>query len=129
MNLTQELMKYLATGLTILSILAFAVSIVTQVIKNIGKLKEVATNIVVMALSLVITLVSMIAYLQYIKTPILWYYVFAAILASFIVSIVSTSGWKMVFDIWNKVRTNISEEEWNKRAEEIQKELENKEVE
>jgi len=102
MNLTQQIIQIVTMMLIAMGFLAFLVSVIAQVIKSWGILKEVATNIVVFMLSATLTIACAIAYLQYIKQPILWYYVFACIIASFIISLVSMSGWKAVIDIWDR---------------------------
>lgn len=113
-GLTQQMIQIVTMVLMAMGVLAFLVSIITQVIKDLGILKEMATNIVVFALSVILTLASAIAYLQYIKQPILWYYVFACIIAAFIIALISMSGWKAVIDIWNRNKypkdTNVTTE-------------------
>ena len=102
MNLTQQILQSVTMVLVAMGVLAFLVSVITQVVKNLGVLKEVATNIVVVALSIVLTLGCAIAYLQYIKQPILWYYIFACIIAAFIIALISMSGWQAVIKIWDR---------------------------
>lgn len=103
-GLTQQMIQIVTMMLMAMGVLAFLVSVITQVIKNLGVLKEMATNIVVVALSVILTLGCAIAYLQYIKEPILWYYIFACIIASFIISLISMQGWKAIFEIWNRTK-------------------------
>ena len=128
-ELVKVITMYAAIGIIVLGVLGFVVSMVTQAIKNVGKLQGIATNVVVLVLSIVITLVTFFGTMQYFSIPILWYYVFAAVLLGCFVAVITTNGWKFVFEVWNKVRGDISELEWNKRAEEIKKELKNNEVE
>lgn len=103
-ELAQQAMQYVSVGLIAIGVLACVVSIITQVIKNTGILKGVATNIVVVALSIILTIGCTIAYLQYIKQPIFWYYVFASFIASFIIALISMQGWRAVFEIWNRTK-------------------------
>ncbi len=56
----------------IIGVLAFAVSIITQVFKGVSGLKKIPTDILVFVLSIGITVVAFIAYMQYIQQAILW---------------------------------------------------------
>ena len=47
-------------------------------------------------------LVSVIVLCNYYRIVIEWYYIFAAIVAAFIVYLVSTGGWERVASIWNR---------------------------
>lgn len=61
----------------IIGVLAFAVSIITQVFKGVSGLKKIPTDILVFVLSIGITVVAFIAYMQYIQQAILWYMIIA----------------------------------------------------
>ena len=123
-ELVKVITMYAAIGIIVLGVLGFVVSMVTQAIKNVGKLQGIATNIVVLVLSIVVTLTTFFGTMQYFNIPILWYYVFSAVLLGCFVAVIATNGWKFVFEAWNKVRGDISELEWNKQAEEYQKMIE-----
>ena len=41
---------------------------------------------------------------EYFKIVIEWYYVFAAIIASFVIYMVATGGWERVKTIWDKTK-------------------------
>ena len=73
----------------IIGVLAFAVSIITQVFKGVSGLKKIPTDILVFVLSIGITVVAFIAYMQYIQQAILWYMIIAAIMAGFLVAFVA----------------------------------------
>lgn len=124
--MTQQMTQAVAMIIMIISVASLIVSVTTEVIKNIGKLKDVATNIVVFVLSIIVTITAMIAYFQINSIHIYWYYILAGIFASFFVSLAATNGWKFIFDIWNKVRGEITLEEWNKQAEEVQAQIDEK---
>ncbi len=63
----------------IIGVLAFAVSIITQVFKGVSGLKKIPTDILVFVLSIGITVVAFIAYMQYIQQAILWYMIHLSI--------------------------------------------------
>ena len=67
--------------LAVISALAFMVSVITQVFKGVGVLSKIPTDILVFVLSIGITVVAFVAYMQYIQMTILWYMILAAIMA------------------------------------------------
>ena len=69
--------------LAVIGILAFCVSVITQVIKNVGFLSKIPTDALVLVLSIGITVAAFVAYMQYIHMTILWYMILAAIMAGF----------------------------------------------
>ena len=92
------MMQYVTYGFAALGVLAFMVSIVVQVIKELPKLNKIPTSIVALATSLIMC--------TYYKIVIIWYYVFASFLAAFIVYLVATGGWEKVKDIWDRTKYN-----------------------
>ena len=98
------LMQYITYALMAIGVLAFLVSIITQVIKEMPKLREIQTNAVALAVSLILCPISVIVACQYFKIVIEWYYVFASVIAAFIVYLVSTGGWERVTDMWNRTK-------------------------
>lgn len=98
------LMQYITYALMAIGVLAFLVSIITQVIKEMPKLREIQTNAVALAVSLILCPISVIVACQYFKIVIEWYYVFASVIAAFIVYLVSTGGWERVSDMWNRTK-------------------------
>lgn len=86
----------------IIGALAFAVSIITQVFKGVSGLKKIPTDVLVFVLSIGITVVAFIAYMQYIQQAILWYMIIAAIMAGFLVAFVAMYGWEKVAELWKR---------------------------
>lgn len=100
------LMQYVTYALMAIGVLAFLVSIITQVIKEMPVLKQVQTNAVALAISLILCPVALIVACQYFKIIIVWYYVFASFIAAFIVYLVSTGGWERVHEMWERTKYN-----------------------
>lgn len=98
------MMQYVTYGLAALGALAFMVSIVVQVIKELPKLNKIPTSIVALVTSLILCPVAVVVMCIYYKIVITWYYVFASFLAAFIVYLVSTGGWEKVKDIWDRTK-------------------------
>ena len=100
------MMQYVTYGLAVLGVLAFMVSIVVQVIKELPKLNKIPTSIVALATSLILCPVAVVVMCTYYKIVITWYYIFASFLAAFIVYLVATGGWEKVKDIWDRTKYN-----------------------
>lgn len=98
--------QYVTYALMAVGILAFVVSAITQVIKEMPVLKKIQTNVVAMVVALILCPVSVIVACQYFKIVIVWYYVFASFIAAFIVYLVSTDGWERVSEMWDRTKYN-----------------------
>ena len=94
-----EDISYLLTGI---GVLAFLVSVIVQAVKEMPVFKKIQTSVVALAVSLILTPISVIVLCNYYRIVIEWYYIFAAIVAAFIVYLVSTGGWERVASIWNR---------------------------
>lgn len=98
------LMQYITYALIAVGVLAFLVSAITQVIKEMPALKNIQTNAVALVTALILCPVSVIIACQYFNIVITWYYVFASFIAAFIVYLVSTGGWEKVSAMWNRTK-------------------------
>ena len=88
--------------LAVIGALAFMVSIITQVFKGVGVLSNIPTDILVFVLSIGLTVMAFVAYMQYIQQVILWYMVLASIMAGFIVAFVAMFGWEKFSELWKR---------------------------
>lgn len=82
--------------------LAFVVSVITEVIKGIGVFKKIPTDIVVIILSMVLTVVAFFAYAQYAALAVAWYLVVAAIIGGFFVAFIAMYGWSKLKELWTR---------------------------
>ena len=82
--------------------LAFVVSVITEVIKGIGVLKKIPTDIVVIILSMVLTVVAFFAYAQYAALVVTWYLIVAAIIGGFFVAFITMYGWSKLKELWTR---------------------------
>lgn len=82
--------------------LAFVVSVITEVIKGIGVFKKIPTDIVVIILSMVLTVVAFFAYAQYASLVVAWYLVVAAIIGGFFVAFIAMHGWSKLKELWTR---------------------------
>ena len=101
-TIMEQLVMHTTLIIGIIGALAFAVSIITQVFKGVSGLKKIPTDILVFVLSIGITVVAFIAYMQYIQQAILWYMIIAAIMAGFLVAFVAMYGWEKVAELWKR---------------------------
>lgn len=100
------MMQYVTYGLAALGVLAFMVSIVVQVIKELPKLNKIPTSIVALVTSLILCPVAVVVMCTYYKIAITWYYIFSSFFAAFIVYLVATGGWEKVKSIWDRTKYN-----------------------
>lgn len=99
-----EMLQYLSYLLIAIGVMAFIVSVITQVIKSWPGLSKLPTSAVVIVLSLALCPVSFVAMMAWLKQPIGWYMMFACMLAAFIVALVSMDGWERIKEIWERTR-------------------------
>ena len=86
--------------------MAFLVSMITQVVKDLPRLTQIPTSVVALCVSLILCTVAVVIACQYFKIVIEWYYIFASFVAAFIVYLVATGGWERVTEIWQRTKYN-----------------------
>jgi hypothetical protein len=99
MTLTIDFVVALSAVVIVIGALAFLVSVTTELTKGLGFLAKIPTNLQVIVTSLALCLISYFAYTSIASVPLLWYCVVGAIIGSFIISLISIRGWKVVIDI------------------------------
>lgn len=105
-SLTAETLSQLVVAV---GALAFIVSVITEVIKGIGVMKKVPTDIVVIILSMVLTVVAFFAYAQYAALTVAWYWVIAALICGFFVAFIAMYGWSKLNELWTRFNPNNKE--------------------
>lgn len=105
-SLTAETLPQLMVAI---GALAFVVSVITEVIKGIGVMKKVPTDIVVIVLSMVITVVAFFAYAQYAALVVTWYWVVAALICGLFVAFIAMYGWSKLNELWARFNPNNKE--------------------
>lgn len=98
------LIQYVTYALMAIGGLAFVVSVIVQVIKELPWLMRIQTSVVALAVSMILCPLAMVIACQYFKIVIVWYYVFASFITAFIVYLVATGGWERVMDIWERTK-------------------------
>jgi len=102
----EAFIQYVTYALMAVGVLAFLVSMITQVLKELPKVKEIQTSVVALAVSMLLCPLTVIIVCQYFRIVIVWYYVFASFIAAFIVYLVATGGWERVTEMWNRTKYN-----------------------
>lgn len=100
----EAFIQYVTYALMAVGVLAFLVSMITQVLKELPKVKEIQTSVVALAVSMLLCPLTVIIVCQYFRIVIVWYYVFASFIAAFIVYLVATGGWERVTEMWNRTK-------------------------
>lgn len=101
--MNMELVTLYATLIVgLVGLLAFLVSVITQIFKDVGAFKYVPTGIFVLLLSVLITVITFVAYMDYVQQVIIWYMFIAAVLAGFVVAFVAMYGWEKLSELWKR---------------------------
>ncbi len=98
------LMQYITYVLIAIGALAFIVSVITQVIKEMPGLKNIQTNAVALVVSLILCPLAVVILCIYLQIAIIWYYIVGVVIAAFIVYLVATGGWEKVSEMWNRTK-------------------------
>lgn len=107
----EVLMQYITYALIAIGALAFLVSVITQVIKEMPGLNNVQTNAVTLLISIILCPLSVVILCIYFDISILWYYIVGAVIAAFIVYLVATGGWEKISEMWNRTKYKKTEGE------------------
>lgn len=89
--------------LGLIGFVAFIVSVIIQLIKELPYIRKIPTQIVVVALSIVLCVLGYLAYCSYYHLPVLWYMILCAIIGAFIIAYVAMYGFdalKKLYDRW-----------------------------
>lgn len=92
-----------------IGMLAFLVSAITQATKNLPGLRRIPTDAQVVVLSLLLTLLAIVAYTREAGLTLTWYWLVAALPAGLVVSFVAMYGWATARDLWQ--RFTVGEED------------------
>lgn len=103
------LMQYATMVLVAIGVLAFLTSIITQVIKEMPGLSNIQTNAVALVISVMMTVLAVVILCIVFKIQLLWYYIVGAVIASFLVYMVATSGWEKVAEMWRRTKWEEAE--------------------
>ncbi len=100
------LMQYVMYMLAGIGVLAFFVSVVVQVVKEMPGLNKIQTNAVALVVALILCPLAVVILCIYFKMALLWYYIVGAVIAAPIVYLVATGGWEKVAEMWQRTKYN-----------------------
>lgn len=98
--------QYITYVLMAIGGLAFLVSVIVQVVKELPGLQRIQTSIVVLAVSVILCPLAVVVACQYFKIVIVWYYIFGSFITAFVVYLVATGGWERITAVWNRTKYN-----------------------
>lgn len=98
----ENIINNLSMILLVVAIICTAVSIITQMTKEIGVLNKIPTMLQVLVLSMLITVITFIAICQYKNYVITWYMVFGAIIGGVFIAYITAKGWDAFIDLFTR---------------------------
>ena len=93
-----------AVILTIIGAMATFVTIVTEFTKTWGFLDRIPTSLQVLVVSMLVSVLSVVIYVQMQKAEMVWYYIVGAIVLGWIVAYVSMYGWEKLTEMWGRFK-------------------------
>ena len=84
-----EMMKYISYALMAIGVMAFFVSVITEVIKSWPGLGKLPTSAVAIVLSMALCPAAFLALMRWRRQTVEWHMMFACIMAAFIVALVA----------------------------------------
>ena len=93
-----------AVILTSIGAMATFVTIVTEFTKTWGFLDRIPTSLQVLAVSMLVSVLSVVIYVQMQKAEMVWYYIVGAIVLGWIVAYVSMYGWEKLTEMWGRFK-------------------------
>lgn len=95
----------LTTLIMVIAVLAFIVSVFTEVTKDINILKKIPTDLQVLTVSVLLTVLSYFAYVSYSNAKVIWYYIVGSIIIGLFVAFVAMYGWDKFSQLWDRFKS------------------------
>lgn len=115
LDIFQMIIENINLIIFVAGVICFLVVAITQVTKNLPGLRSIPTDLQVLVLSIVFTMVAYFAYVDMTGFPVTWYFVIAMIVIGFVIALVATKGWTYVAELFwrfqNKGDDSKDEEE------------------
>ena len=102
MNYINAMFEYGSIVLSAMVLLVFATTIIVEVVK--GLFKRVPTNIVAVAVSLIVTILATVILCAVMDIPIVWYYIVGAVMLGIFVAYASMFGFDKFKATWERLK-------------------------
>lgn len=102
MNIINTIFEYTTIVLSAMVLLVFATTIIVEVIK--GLFKRVPTNIVAVAVSLIVTVLAAVILCTVMEIPIVWYYIVGAVMLGIFVAYAAMFGFDKFKATWERLK-------------------------
>ena len=102
MNIINTIFEYATIVLSAMVLLVFATTIIVEVVK--GLFKRVPTNIVAVAVSLIVTILAAVILCTVMEIPIMWYYIVGAVILGIFVAYASMFGFDKFKATWERLK-------------------------
>ena len=100
LDVFKMIMENISTLIFIAGDICFLVVVITQITKGLPGLRSIPTDLQVLVLSIVLTMVTYFAYVDMTGFPVTWYFVIAMIVIGFVLALVATKGWTYVAELF-----------------------------
>ena len=100
----EYLLSNVALLLTVIGVLAFTVSVITEVTKSVSFLNKIPTDIQVLVTSILLSVISVVVYVQMNKAEMVWYYIVGAIILGFFVAFIAMFGWEKLTTMYARFK-------------------------
>ena len=102
MNIINKIFEYGSIVLSAMVLLVFATTIIVEVVK--GLFKRVPTNIVAVAVSLIVTVLAVVILCAVLEIPFVWYYIVGAVLLGIFVAYAAMFGFDKFKATWEGLK-------------------------
>lgn len=97
-------MNEITVLIAVIGVIAFLVSVITQVTKEIGIFKKIHTPLQVTVLSIMLTVTAYFAYISYSGIVVSWYMIIGSVICGFIVAFVAMFGWEKLCELYHRFK-------------------------
>lgn len=97
-----NIFEYASILLAIMAVLVFATNIIVEVIK--GLFPKTPTNIVVVIVAMIVTIVALLVLCSVFEITVMWYYAVGAVVLGIFVGYAAMFGFDKFKDAWDKVK-------------------------
>lgn len=104
MEIINKIFEYATIVLSAMVLLVFATTIIVEVVK--GLFKRVPTNVVAVAVSLIVTILATVILCVVLGIPIVWYYIVGAVLLGIFVAYAAMFGFDKFKATWESLKAH-----------------------